>query len=165
MKQRVLLLVRNIVLSVVVLAVVVGGAGVAYTWYMGGGPSTPAAAAPVEPVVVTTTQKSPRRTPAPDAPASVSVQQISSPVAPGSVATLTVRSNPTATCKIAVVYSNKQVGVNAALVEKATDEYGIADWQWTVEKTAPLGRAAVTVTCALDEKRSAVVVGDLEIAR
>ena len=165
MKQRALRLVRNIVLSVIVLAVLVGGAGIAYTWFMGGGPSTPAAAAEGTPVEVSPPQKATRRTPAPDAPASVSIQQLSSPVAPGGTVAITVRSNPTATCKIAVEYSNKQVATDPALIEKATDEYGTTDWQWIIATTAPLGKAKVTVTCSLDEHRSAVVQGDLEIAR
>lgn len=163
MKQRAFRLARNIVLSVVVLAVFVAGAGVAYTWYMGGGLSGATPVATVEPVATATTQAPKRHLPAADAPASASIQQLSSPVAPGGTASLTVRSNRTAVCVVTVQYSDKQVRTDAALVEKSTDEFGIADWQWTVPKTAPKGKASVTATCSLDAKRSAVVSGDLEI--
>lgn len=163
MKQRAFRLARNLVLSVVVLAVLVAGAGAAYTWYMGGGPSSATPVAAVEPVATAAPQAVKRHLPAADAPASASIQQLSSPVAPGGTATLTARSNRTAVCAIKVQYSDKQMAVDAALVEKSTDEFGMADWQWTLPKTAPKGKATVTVTCSLDEKRSAVVTGDLEI--
>ena len=163
MKRRIVRVVRNIGISIVVLLLLVLGAGVAYTWYMGQETSSAASAPPVQPVVTAAATSTKSRVPAPDAPASASIQQLTSPASPGGTVDLTVRSNPTATCKIAVEYSNKQPGTSPALIEKATDDFGMVDWQWTVDATAPKGKAAVTVTCSLDEKRSAVIRGDLDI--
>lgn len=162
MKQRILRLVRTVSISAAVLLVLVLGAGAAYTWYVGQDSSN-TAVAQVAPVAVAAPQTTKSRTPAPDAPASVSIQQLTSPASPGGTADVTVRSNPTATCKIAVEYSNKQPETDPALAEKATDDFGMAGWQWTVGKTAPKGKGAVMVTCSLDEKRSAVVKADLEV--
>lgn len=162
MKRRILRLVRNIGISILVLLILVLGTGVAYTWYMGQDTSSVAPTPEPEPVAVTAPQATKSRVPGPDAKASASIQQLSSPVAPGGTARIYVRSNPTATCKIAVEY-NKVPSADASLVEKTTDEFGMVDWQWTIERTAPHGKWPVTVTCSLDEKRSAVVVGDLVV--
>lgn len=163
MKRRILRLIRTVSISAGVLLVLILGAGAAYTWYVGQNSSGAAPVASVEPVAVAAPQSAKSRVPAPNAPASVSIQQLTSPASPGSVVELSARSNPTATCKIAVEYSNKQPGTDAALIEKTTDDYGMVSWQWTIDKTAPKGKGAVTVTCSLDEKRSAVVKSDLDI--
>lgn len=165
MRQRILRLIRTIAISAGVLLVLVLGAGAAYTWYLGQGSPSAASVAPVEPVAGTVTQATPSHVPGPNTPASVSIQQLTSPVSPGSIVDLAVRSNPTATCKIAVEYSNKQPATDAALIEKTADDYGMVSWQWAVAKTAPQGKGAVTVTCSLDEKRAAVVKADLDISR
>ena len=164
MKRRILRTVRTIAISAVVLLVLVLGAGAAYTWYMGQEASSVASVASVEPVAVVAPSATKSRVPAPDAPASVSIQQITSPVSPGGTVDIGVRSNPTANCKIAVEYSNKQPVNDAALVERTTDEYGMVAWQWIVDKGVPKGKGAVTVTCSLDEKRSAMAKSDLDIA-
>ena len=163
MKRRILRTIRTIGISAVVLLVLALGAGAAYTWYVGQGGSSVASVASAEPVTTVVPQTTRSRVPAPDAPASVSIQQITSPVNQGGTVDIGVRSNPTATCKIAVEYSNKQSLTDVALREKTADDYGMVAWQWTVAKTAPLGKGTVTVTCSLDEKRSAMVKGDLEI--
>lgn len=163
MKQRILRLVRNIGISVGVLLLVALGAGVGYTWYEGQGASSTASATPAQPVAVAAPQPAKLPMPAANAPASVSIQQLTSPVSPGGAIDLIVRSNPTATCKVAVQYANKQPAENPALAAKATDDFGMAEWQWTLDASAPKGTGTVTVTCALDAKRSAMVQGDLDI--
>lgn len=164
MKRRIVRAVRNIGISIVVLLVLVLGIGVAYTWYIGQNTSTATSAPPIQPMVTSAAISTKGRTPAPDAPASASIQQLSSPVRPGAMADITVRSNPTATCRIAVEYDNKQPSTSPAFIEKATDDFGMVNWQWAVDTTAPKGKATVTVTCALDEKRSAVIKGEFDIA-
>ena len=159
MKWRIFGLIQNIGISIMVLLILVLGAGVVYTWYMG--QDTSSAAPPPEPVVSAVPPSAAKsRIPGPDAKASASIQQLTSPVAPGDTVDVYVRSNPTATCKIAVEY-NKVPSTDAGLIEKATDEFGMVGWKWTVEKTTPHGKWPVTVTCSLDEQRTAVVVGDL----
>ena len=159
MKRRAIRLIRNIGISIVALFLLVVGAGVGYTWYMGQDTST-ASVVPVEEPVAASAPATKRQPPGPDAKASASVQQLTSPVTPGTKTTIYVRSNPTAVCKIAVEY-NKVPSVDPALIEKTTDEFGMVDWTWTVDIGAAKGKWPVTVTCSLDEHRSAVVQGDL----
>jgi hypothetical protein len=161
MKRRVIRLIRNIGISIVALLLLVLGAGVGYTWYMGQDTST-VSVVPVEEPVAATTPVAKRRLPGPDAKASASVQQLTSPVKPGNEVTIQIRSNPTAVCTIAVEY-NKIPSTDAALIEKTTDEFGMVDWTWTVDAGAPKGKWPVKVTCSLDEQRSAVVQGDLVV--
>lgn len=160
MKRRILRTIRNIAISVVVLAVLVTGAGAGYIWYTG--QETPAATVAAELPQPVVQQVAKRPLPAADAPASASIQQMTSPVAPGGEVALHVRSNPTAVCDIAVEY-NKVSSSNPAFVSKTADEFGMVDWRWNVPASAPKGKWPVTVTCSLDEKRSAVVQGDLAI--
>jgi hypothetical protein len=159
MKRRVIRLIRNIGISIVALLLLVVGAGVGYTWYMGQDTST-ASVVPVKEPVAVTVPTAKRQLPGPDAKASASVQQLTSPVKPGEKATIYVRSNPTAVCTIVVEY-NKMPSDDPSLVEKTTDEFGMVDWTWVVDTDAPKGKWPVTVTCSLDEQRSAVVKGDL----
>lgn len=158
MKRRILRTVRNIAISIVVLVAVAMGAGVGYIWYTG--QETPAATAATELPQLVVQQAAKRPLPSADAKASASIQQMTSPVAPGGEVALHVRSNPTATCNITVEY-NKVPSNDAALINKTTNDFGMVDWRWNVPVTAPKGKWPVTVTCSLDEARSAVVIGDL----
>lgn len=158
MKQRILRTVRNIAISVVVLAVLIAGAGAGYIWYTG--QETPTAAVATEVPQTVVQQPAKRPLPSADAKASASVQQMTSPVAPGAAVALYVRTNPTAVCKIAVEY-NKVPSSDPGFIDKTADEFGMVDWNWTVPASAPKGKWPVTVTCSLDEARSAVVQGDL----
>ena len=153
---------RNITISVVVLLLLFIGGGVGYTWYMGkyakvesAAIAAPADALP-EPVVEVRKQ-------APDAVVSASVQMITSPLAPGANAMITVKTNADAKCVIKVVY-DKTPSTDSGLSEKIADEYGMVSWAWTVEENAPLGSWPVVVTCA-NEKNSAVVKADLKLEK
>jgi hypothetical protein len=160
-KRGVLKAVRNIVVSIVVLAVLFIGGGLGYTWYMGQQPSntTSAIAAPVEsqPVPAIKPAK-----PAANAKESASVQMLTSPIAPGANASITVKTNPASKCTIIVEY-NKVASKDSGLVARAADEFGTVSWTWTVDKTAPLGKWPVKVTCTYN-KKSAFVQVDLKVA-
>lgn len=150
---------RNIALTIVVLGIVVVSAGVGYTWYVGQQTPAPTAIAPpLEPTQVKTVAK-----PKIDlkAPISASVQSLSTPVAPGDNAVITVRSSLTSTCKILVEY-NKVASKDSGLVEKPVDEFGMVSWSWKVEDTVPLGKWPVEVTC-VRAKNSAVTKDFLEV--
>lgn len=114
---------RNMIISFAVLLVLFVGGGVAYTWYMG--QSSVEASAVVEPVLpkprVTTPTK---HTQSANARVSASVQSMTSSVAPGSNASITVRTNPDAKCTISVIY-DKTASVDSGLTPKTADEYGI----------------------------------------
>jgi hypothetical protein len=158
MKQRILRTVRNILISIVVLAVLIVGAGAGYIWYTG--QQTPTAAVVSQAPQPVVQQAAKRPLPSADAKASASIQQMTSPVSPGGSVALSVRTVQTAVCQIAVEY-NKVPSRDPLFVAKTADEFGMVDWTWTVPASAPKGKWPVTVTCSLDEARSAVVQGEL----
>jgi hypothetical protein len=149
--------VRNTLISVVILLVLVMAAGAVYTWYIDGQPVK-------KPKVVTSayqlTSPLPRAIkPAANARVGASVETLTSPVAPGDNAAITVRTLATATCKISVVYKSI-ASTDSGLVQKTADEYGTVSWTWTVGKTVPTGTWPVNVTCAYNG-RTGYVRGDL----
>lgn len=160
-KERVLKSLRNIAISIVVLLVVVAAAGVAYTWYVGQDTTDDTTAiavpvAPTPPAVIKPTK------PAADAKQSAAVQILTSPVAPGSNASITVKTNAESDCTITVEY-NDIPSTDSGLAPKSADEFGIVSWTWTVEETVPLGTWPVDVTCAFNDQ-TAMVRGNLVVA-
>lgn len=153
----------KITASVVILLVVAVGAGVGYTWYMSeyGDEENQA----IQPVTAPTGgARSTTRPKIPDtASIGVSVQNITSPVMPGSNASITVKSNPDANCTVLVTY-DKTPAKDSGLVAKKADEYGIVEWTWTVPAGTPYGDWPVEVTCA-NKKNSAVVENDLRVVK
>lgn len=160
-KRGVLKAVRNIVVSIVVLAVVFVGGGLGYTWYMGQQPVDTTAAI-AEPVVAKPAPKIKPAKPAANAKASASIQMLTSPVAPGANASISVKTNPASKCTIKVEY-NKVPSTDSGLTAKTADEFGMVSWTWTVDETAPLGKWPVKITCTYN-KKSAFVQGDLKVA-
>lgn len=154
--------VRNVVLSTVILLALVIGGGIAYTWYVGQHDVADVQAAQQPAKSATSTIKKPTQ-PKPDARVSASVQLLTSPVTPGSNASITVKTNAGANCTIKVEY-NKIASKDSGLVAKTADEFGMVSWAWTVEDTAALGKAPVTITCA-NTKKSAMVIGDLQVVK
>lgn len=152
--------VRNIALSVVALLAVVVAAGLAYTWYMGEN-SQQRQANLTEPSGVSVRPKVEPRKVDPAGVVGASVQMLTSPITPGSNASIMVRTNPLATCVITVEY-DKVKSNDSGLVQKKADEYGIVEWSWTVDRSVPLGTWPVNVTCA-NQKNSAMVRGDLKV--
>lgn len=160
-KARIIRFIRNTSISIGVLLVAAVGLGVGYTWYMGQGDNSSAIAEPVEAVSLAPEVKHVQR--AANAPVSASVQSLTTPIDPGSNASITVRSVPEAECVIKVEY-NKIPSKDSGLVAKTTDEFGMVTWAWTVEPSVPLGKWPVDVTCTLGEK-SGFVRGDLVIGK
>jgi flagellar basal body-associated protein FliL len=159
-KKRIMRFIRNLFIGIGVLLIIAIVAGVAYTWYMGRNSTVADIEAP-KPVDTTLPLVAPS-TPASNAKIGSAVQVLTSPVAPGSNATITIKTNAKANCKITVVY-NEVASKDSGLYAKTADEYGVASWTWTVAKDVPIGKWPVTVTCVNDTK-SAVVVGDLVVA-
>lgn len=159
-KKRALRYVRNISIAFGALVVLAVGAGVAYTWYMGQFTTPPPALVEESETVPTAGRITPREQ-AEDAPQGVSVQSLTSPIAPGENASIIIKTNPKSLCKIKVEY-NKVASVDSGLFDKTSNEFGSITWAWTVEPTVPEGKWPVTVTCSRGEK-SGVVVGDLVV--
>jgi len=91
----------------------------------------------------------------------VSVQALTSPIKHGSEASITVKTNQRALCKIRVEY-NKVASTDENLVDKNADEFGLVRWDWYVEDSVPIGKWPVEVTCYKNEK-SGYVKGDLNV--
>jgi len=99
--------------------------------------------------------------PAEDAATGVSIQSLTSPITPGSNASVTVKTNSDATCSITAEYDEK-ASTDSGLSPKIADEFGIVMWVWTVEASVPVGEWPVTITCMRNEQ-SGVVVGNLSV--
>lgn len=157
-KKRILKFIRNVVISAFVLLVLLIAAGIAYTWYMGQN----SVAATVEIIEPT---PGPDFTPvkqADNVPTGASVQMITSPVKPGSNASMTVKTNGGAVCTISVIY-DKTPSADSGLTSKTADEYGMVSWSWTVESSVPIGKWPAKVTC-LHNERTGVVIGYLVVS-
>ena len=153
----------KITASAVILLVLAAGAGFGYSWYMSqhSEDNLQAFQTPAKGTGGVQTSKRPKISDT--AQIGVSVQTITSPVTPGSNASIMVKTNPDANCSISVIY-DKTASKDSGLVAKKADEYGLVEWAWTVESTTPLGNWPVKVTCA-NKKNSAVVQNDLRVVK
>jgi hypothetical protein len=140
----------------VTLLIIAGGVG--YTWYVGD--KETAAIAIEEPVPSRRISIEPTKQD-PNANVGVSVQMISSPVAPGANASVSIRTNQLANCTIAVTY-DEIAAVDTGLANKKADAYGTVSWSWTVPQSTPKGKAKVKIDCAT-KKKSGSVTTDLII--
>ena len=151
---------RSVIGIVTVLLLLVGG-GVAYTWWTG----KHAKVAPAVESAVTQPERPFFEPTAPDPKANVgvAVQVLTSPLTPGSNASMSVHTYPQAKCSISVEY-NEVAAVDTGLHDKTADEYGLAMWSWSVPNNAPLGTWPVWVTCA-HHGLSGQVRGDLVVQK
>lgn len=158
--------VRNALISMAILLVLFIGAGLAYIWMTDRTPvtidqspvSASATPAPITPHM-----------PAADAKEGVSAEMVTSPVSRGSEASIAVHTNPTSVCKIQVYYnydpSQKQKpSTEAGLEPKTADDYGNANWTWTVGSSDALGLGKAIVTCTYNG-RGGVVQADLQVTK
>lgn len=152
--------VRRTLISAGVMLMLFVVAGVAYTFYIDG-QSTPLTSVPVN----TAAEYHPIKPhkPAANAKEGAAVELLTTPVAAGSNASISVRTNPTSTCTITVVYG-KTASTDSGLTSKVADAFGTVSWSWTVDTAAPVGTWPVKVTCAYN-KQTAVVQGDLEVQK
>lgn len=153
----------KITASAVILLVLAVTVGFGYTWYMSnyGKDNSQAFQQPAKPTGGIQANKRPKISDT--AIIGAVVQNITSPVIPGSNASMLIKTNPGANCAISVIY-DKTPSKDSGLTPKVADEYGIVEWAWTVEPTTPLGNWPVKVTCA-NKKNSAVVQNDLRVVK
>ena len=145
--------------SALVLMMITLALGFAYAWYSGKNPIKIVSSPSVE-----VSTKPTQRKPAVINNAmrvGVSIQLISSPVAPGDNTTLTIHTNPLVTCSVEVTYDDKK-STDSGLKPKTADEFGVVTWSWTVEKTVPIGKWPAEVTCR-NKKYSGVAKAFLEV--
>ena len=153
--------VRNIVITAGILLVVLVAGGVAYVFYSGR--NVPEQKVPKIDVSNLPAPLPKPTPPSPNASPGVAVEVLTSPVARGSNASITIRSLATSRCIIEVSYNDVPVK-DSGLAPKIADDYGTATWSWTVDKTAPIGNWPVKVTCTYNGK-SGLVIGKLQVAK
>jgi hypothetical protein len=159
-RRRYFAVLRNTIFSALALLFVIVAGGVAYTWYMGQHSSQTDQVVATQPNTTTIPVVSPSKRAA-NAPESVSIQSMDSPVIAGSNSTLTARTAPASQCQITVKY-NKVASNDSGLISKIADEFGIVSWTWTVSSNTPIGSWPVDVMCS-ENKKSAVVSGLLQV--
>jgi hypothetical protein len=86
---------------------------------------------------------------------------ITSPVAKGDKATLTIHTAVGADCKIEVEYDSGPSKASG-LVEKTADAAGDVSWTWTVGQTTKTGSWPITVTC-FKENREGTLETSFEV--
>ena len=147
-RRRLVKLIIGICLGILVLGALIG---LVYVWYMGKTQPVPQAAVVKQAVAKTVTT-----TPIVDeeAPVGVAVQTLTSPVRKGGNSSISIKTRPKAACSIRVSYGTTQddESKDGGLIPKTADEYGVADWTWTVETSRPVGSWPVEVTCAYKTK-------------
>ena len=152
----------SIILAALFLLLLVIAIGLIYVWWTGhlGSNEVPAVAG------LSSQRSNALPTPgkrAANSPVSAAVQSLTSPVTPGSNASIEVRTVADATCKIAVKLKDRETTIkDSGLVPKVADEYGMVSWAWTVPSSAKTGAWQVIVTCQ-QGKKSAMVIGDLAV--
>lgn len=155
--------VRNILITALTMVVLCGIAGVGYVLLSGKSPAKSASSdqMPTAPAPDSGLPKPIK--PAANAPEQAAIEELESPVAIGSNTSMTVKTNPDSTCTISVSYNGVEAK-DSGLTPKPSDVYGNVTWAWTINKTTPAGTWPVKVTCVYN-KRSAVVIGDLQITK
>lgn len=128
------------------------GIGVAYAWHTASQEPLPQQTA-AQPQNFTPMIQKPK--PDPNAAAYASVQSLTTPIAPGDNASITVKSNLEAICMIVVEFAG-QTSKDSGLIRKPVDEFGLVTWAWTIGANDPEGERTVKVTCQHNNKTSFV---------
>ncbi len=155
---------RNIIIAFVVLALLLIGIGLIIAWLMQPKKAEQTTSVPVanqKPAVA------PPRKFGPNVPIGSAVQSISSPIAPGDNAYVTLRTTEGATCSIKVVNLDphgKEIDrINdSGLADKKVDDFGVVTWTWTMPPGAALATWKADIFCQRDEM-STRSVGDIEV--
>lgn len=151
--------IRGFFIASIVLASVCLIVGVVYIWYTGRNDDGKFKDMQAAETITAPTIKASKV--ADNAPVGVSIQSVSSPVTPGSVVSVAVRTKPEAECTIKLEVDKKVVS-DTNFIKKIANEYGGADWEWTLSSSTPVGKWPVTITCQKD-KSIGVVSDEIEI--
>lgn len=144
-KRRRLAVILTIVILILLLALMT--TALIYVWYTG---TKTEVKTPSLQTTLQSTPKAPPTVPA-DTPVGVSISTLSSPIAAGSNASVSVRTKQKAACTIALTYGTEK-STDSGLVPKTADEYGVVSWSWSVETNRPAGTYPLEITCARDGK-------------
>lgn len=166
-KKRYARLLRNVVIGIAILAVLIGGTYAALLWF-----NNPQAALTVKEPDATNQQNpsfmTPHKPPK-DVAIGSSIQSISSPIAPGNNASLTLRTTESAVCTIKVVRIDAamrevQRVSDSGLSDKEADDFGVVTWTWTMPADAVIAKWQADITCTRDSK-STRSIGEIEVQK
>ncbi len=120
--------------------------------------------APSQPRQQLTTHKPPANT-----PIGSTIQSISSPIAPGGNASLTLRTTESAVCNIKVVHLDDKMNevarvTDSGLGDKKADDFGVVMWSWTMPAGAAIATWHADITCTRGDK-STRSLGDIVVKR
>jgi len=162
--RRVWRSVRAVVLTIVLLAFLIGGAYIVLLWL-----NKPQAVTLEMPVAKNDQNPSfiESRKPPKDVAIGSSIQALSTPVTPGSNASLTLRTTESALCAIKVVMLDLELRETArvadgGLSDKKADDFGVVTWTWTMPASAKLGKWQADINCMRDSK-STRSIGEIEV--
>lgn len=153
-KTRAIRRIRNLLIVCSILALVIGGIFVVVLWLM----KPQAVKGPVE--TKTAQDAAPDLSSkkfAPDVPIGSAIQALTTPIAPGSNANVTIRTTEGAVCSIKVVhldpYQKELARVNdSGLVDKTADDFGMVTWTWTMPANAAIATWKADMLCKRDSK-------------
>lgn len=165
-KARAVRRIRSIAIAALVLGLVIGAGAVVLIWVM-----KPQAVKPPT-TSASTQEKAPDLTSqkfAADIPIGSSVQSITTPISPGSNASVTIRTTERAVCTIKVVRLdpyNKELArvADSGLADKTADEFGMITWTWTMPADAAIATWKADMFCQRDSK-STRSVGEIVVER
>lgn len=162
-KRRFPKAIRTAFASAIVLVVLFAGGGLAYTYYSGKNSADTTASAADAAASTTAAANQPVKAARTSSktPEGVAINLLSSPVARGAAASMSVQTLPYSRCTIVVTYG-KALAHAAGLGAVTADDFGTASWNWTVSPSTPVGKGMAAVTCSRD-KKTAVVEGDLQV--
>ena len=145
-KRRRLAVILTIVILLLLLTLM--SVAVFYMWYTSNKTD-------VKPTAIQTTLQSTPVSPpkaAVDTPVGVAISTLSTPIASGSNASVSIRTKQAAACTITFTYANKEKSTDSGLMPKTADEYGVVSWSWSIEQNRPAGTYSLEITCARDGK-------------
>lgn len=99
-----------------------------------------------------------------DTPVGVATEVVTNTIVLGANGNVSIKTLPTAACTIRVTYADGQTSKDAGLAAKPADDFGVANWTWTVEQTRPPGKALVETTC-VHGKKSGYMKNDITIQK
>jgi len=139
---------RGVAFSAFLIAISLISVGFLYTWVVGKNVKN------VEEKIDTTIKNNTIKTaePADNAPVGIALQSITPRVAQGSKVSLTIRTLKNSDCKILIRNEKKEIINDPTIANKIADEYGMADWSWTMPKSASLGKWFVDINCYRNQK-------------
>jgi hypothetical protein len=149
---------RNILISSGILLLILILGALAYAWYESQyGPAVSTAIPKSTPTVITIKHTQPGA----NVPEDASVETVSTPITPGSNASINLQTLSGSTCTILVTY-NGVASTDTGLRPKAADDYGTVAWSWTLPASVPYGSFPIVVTCTIG-KRVAVVDSSIDV--